>query len=288
MIVLGLTTQEKIARIKDYCDRHDIKKVFLLTHPRYSFDCGLKMAEVIDWDNIIMYRYFYRLLQEIDQTSLVVINECLRVQNRYDLTYNCIRHFLNQSSHQLIFQWFPFIDNIEDFMILFDFDTRSRWKREKFDVDLLDQIQIKIVPRNLKLEAFPVPITPRLADAYAKEKGRLISALGIKDPHTIPRNLYLMSGKARRQAVDPGQWYVGRNNRFKITSLLTYRENSYPHPSYTVFEFPHNFIEFADFLALSGQQSIQVLVSDLKVDIWYFERYRQWARRLSDGYASLS
>lgn len=80
---------------------------------------------------------------------------------------------------------------------------------------------------------------------------------------------------------------IGRNNRFKVDTLQTYKEDTYAH-TYTVFEFPHNFIDFADFLALSGQTELDVLVADLKVDQWYFQRYAQWTERLNEAYASLS
>ena len=61
--------------------------------------------EFIEWADIIEYRYYYRLLQEIGSKTLVVVNECLRTQARHDLTYNCMRLFLNQTDHRLIFQY---------------------------------------------------------------------------------------------------------------------------------------------------------------------------------------
>ena len=36
----------------------------------------------------------------------------------------------------------------------------------------------------------------------------------------------------------------------------------------------------ADFLTLSGQTDFPVLVTDLKVDHWYFERYTNWVNRI--------
>ena len=72
-------------------------------------------------DEIIQYKFYYRLLQEIGKDTLLVVNECLRMQNRYDLTYNCLRLFLQQTPHALVFQYLPIIDTIADFMVLFDF-----------------------------------------------------------------------------------------------------------------------------------------------------------------------
>lgn len=287
MIYLGLTPEEKAARICAYCAEHGIGKVYLLTPRKFAIDCGVAGAEIIEWAEIIEYKFFYRLLQEIDASALVVVNECLRLQNRYDLTYNCIRHFLNQARHQLVFQWLPFIEDMQDFMILFDFDTRSRWKRERFSPDLLAECGMAVEPRPVAFAPLPVEADATLRDAYQREKDKLFAGLGGKDPHTIPRNLYLMSGKARMQRVEMGPWYVGRNTRLKLDRLRTYKEDAYPDAPYTVFEFPHNFIDFADVSALSGQTRFEALVADLPVDRWYFERYTQWSHRLEQGYADL-
>ena len=37
-----------------------------------------------------------------------------------------------------------------------------------------------------------------------------------------------------------------------------------------------------------GQSGATVLVADLKVDRWYYQRYCEWAGRLNDTYTSLS
>jgi hypothetical protein len=124
-------------------------------------------------------------------------------------------------------------------------------------------------------------------ERYAREKRRLIDELGLGDPHTIPRNLHLLSGAAKLAHVRPGDRLVGRNNRFKIPGLLPFKGAAYPEAPYTVFEFCHNFIDFADFLALSRQVEIPVLVSDLKVDSWYLERYQAWLGRIRDAASAL-
>jgi hypothetical protein len=287
MILLGLDNQKKDERIREYCAEHGISKVFILSPSKFRFVSSFPETEHIEWAEIIQYKFFYRLLQEINKSTLVVVNECLRLQNRNDLTYNCIRHFLNQTAHQIVFQYLPLIEDIEDFMILFDFDTRSRWKREKLSAELLKESVICIAPVNLRLSPIPIETDQRLQTLYQKEKAELIAGIGLKDPHTIPRNLYLMSGKARLGRIEEeGRYYVGRNNRFKIENFQTYRELLYPN-HYTVFEFCHNFIDFTDFLSLCRQSELDVLVADLKVDQWYFERYASWCTRLQNGYAIL-
>jgi hypothetical protein len=287
VILLGLDDAAKDAAIVRYCEEHAVSKVFVLTAERFPLACSVEGAESIAWPDLIEYRFYYRLLQEIDRSTLVVVNECLRTQNRHCLTYNCMRLFLNQTPHRLIFQYLPLIDTIEDLMILVDFDTRSRWKRERFDPRHLAECAIRIDPRTPEFRAITVPTDAKTQAAYAKEKRKLIDHIGLKDPHTIPRNLYLLGGRAKAASVDPARWHVGRNNRLKLPNLQTYRDAGYPNTPYVVFEFPHNFGEFADFLSLSRQTAFDVLATDLKVDQWYFQRYRDWSRRLQDAAAIL-
>ena len=234
-----------------------------------------------------MYKFFYRLLQEIDGKTLVVVNGCLRTQNRNDLTYNCIRHFLAQTEHRLVFQYLPIIDGAEDFMTLFDFDTRSQWKRERFDTELISSAEIVIKPITAQFHLKPIVASTKAKLAYAKQKEELFSSLGAKDPHTLPRNLYLLAGKEKLQAVFDWVSYVGRNNRFKLPSLQTYKEDAYTQSPYTVFEFCHNHIDFNDFMCLSGQSEFDVLATDLKADQWYCDRYQQWAKELERVYSVL-
>lgn len=286
MIYLGLNNSEKNARIRDYCAAYSIERVILLSPAKFRFDCSFAAHEHIEWAEIIQYKFFYRLVQEINPKTLVVVNECLRTQNRYDLTYNCIRHFLNQTRHQLIFQYLPLIDSADDFMILFDFATRSQWKREKVHPELLTETRIEAAPVSLTLNPVAVDTSSQLKAQYQKEKDKLIAGIGLKDPHTIPRNLYLLGGKAKLASVGDG-WLIGRNNRFKLERLQTYKEDAYSNAPYAVFELCHNFIDFADFMALSRQSSFDVLTADLKVDHWYLTRYREWGERIQNAYASL-
>lgn len=285
MINLGMTNAQKIEAIRQYrIDCGGIRKVFVLSHANY-FLPEIEDSETIEYQQIIQYKYFYRLMQEIGNDTLVVVNECLRTQNRYDLTYNCIRNFLNQTRHQIIFQNFPIIDSLADFLILVDFDTQSRYKRTS-DPDIIRHADVRIIRKDISLQPVNVPVSPEVSKKYQEEKKKLFDNIGLKDPHTLPRNLYLISGKAKLKHILPDTWYIGRNNRFKIEKLQTFKEKSYPN-AYTVFEFCHNFIDFTDYLSLSDQREIPVMVADLKVDRWYFQRYSDWIGRLADAYSKI-
>lgn len=305
MIYIGYSEQEKAAIIRQYINDHNIRNTVVIS-PR-QFPLVLDWTDNVAWKDTIEYHVFYRLLQEIHDDSLVVLSEPMRTQNRYDLTYNCIRHFLNQTEHQLIFQHLPQIDTREDFMILFDFDTRSRWKRRKWDINLiLDNAQVQVKPLDIRFTAVPVPTRDGTKKAYLRQRDKLFDTLGARDPHIIPRRLYLVGGTDKRAFIDsadgaqlsllgngriPGQsnWYVARNQRLSRDCIVAYQAvaETAVSPPVTVVEFPHRFIRFSDFMKQVGQSQFDVLLADLKADRWYFQRYQEWKERIDGTYADL-
>lgn len=288
MIYIGYETADKQTIIRDYMAGHDLHKLVIISPE--SFPLPYAGADQVKFTDVIMYVTFYRLLQEIDSSTLVVINESLRLQNRYDLSYNCIRNFLNQTDHQLVFQRLPQIDTQEDFMILFDFATRSRWKRRHFDAGLIhDNVQVHVQPAALAFQPIPVPTSADTQRRYHADKAKRFAELGAKDPHTIPRNLYLIGGKDKLSYVQrdmPEALCVARNKRLNDWRIKTYDE-VLPGHRYTIVELPHRFIDYSDFLARTGQEQSSVLVADLPVDHWYLSRFQAWKDRLNETYASL-
>jgi len=296
VIHIGYDEDAKRQTIAAYCQSHDIRRVVVISHDK----CPLPIPDTdqVKYSDVIMYVTFYRLLQEIDRQTLVVVNECLRTQNRHDLAYNCVRNYLNQTDHQLIFQWLPQIDEKEDFMILFDFATKSRWKRRHFDIDLiLDNAEVKLQPRLPTFNRVDVATTAPTRTRYHAERDKLFANLGTKDPHTLPRNLYLIGGKDKLAHIDSqenslfgaesARYYVARNQRLKRANIITYEDANAESAPYTAIELPHRFIDFSDFLWASRQTRTGVLVADLKVDEWYFNRYTEWSQRIHATCASL-
>jgi hypothetical protein len=289
-IRLGLTSAEKAAEVVRYCSTHPIKRVVHFSHEKFKSSYALPddvVYENVPYDKITFFIYYYRLLQEVDKDTLLVMDECLRNQNRYNLTHNCLRSYLRQTDHKLIFQYLPCIDSIDDFMTLFDWDTESKWKWEKPSKTLFSESDIQVRPVPVTLAALQVETDAKTKDAYAKEKRKLIDTIGLSDPHIIPRGLHLLSGKAKLPYVGAGAYYVARNDRFKVPTVATYRDTSFPGHDYTVLDFCHNFLDFADFLTLSRQHHVDALVSDLKVDGWYFDRYQAWLGRIRESYSNL-
>lgn len=285
MIVLGLLPHQKEKEILSFLP-DGAKKVFILSPKKFFFSLALDTPhEWIEWNDIIQYATFYRLLQEIDNQTVVVINECLRMQNRNDLTFNCIRHFLSQTKHQLVLQYLPVISTRDDFMTLFDFDTKSQWKREKFSAELICQAAVKIHPVELSLNAIYSEADSDTKAKYLKQKDALFDRIGTKDPHTIPRNLYLIGGKTRLNSLGENLRIIARNTRIKFPGLQTYKDTELTNAPYAIMEFPHDHINFSDFLYLAEQSEFDVAVSDLNVDLWYFERYQTWIREINYVYS---
>lgn len=301
MIYLGYDNDEKRAVVSSYCKQHGITHTVVIAPEQYM--CRFNEAaedDHVTYANAIEYRYFYRLLQTIGPDTLVIVNECLRTQNRYELTYNCIRNFLNQTNHWLIFQYLPIIDTSDDFMILFDFATHSRWKRRSWDINLiLDNATVNIKPVRLSFTRVDVTTSPKTKDRYSKEREKLFASLGDKDPHTLPRNLYLLGGADKAAHINTQQTgqlglfgqasgnYVARNQRLACDRVYTYQAIDSSKAPFALIEFPHRFIDFSDFLYETKQAHFDVLVADLKVDAWYWQRFNEWRERIEQTYASL-
>lgn len=290
LIGIGWGHARRVAAIESAVKERGLEHVVVLYPKRfplaYAGAAGVKV-EHVEYADIIRYVYYYRLLQEIGAKSLVVVHECLRTQNRNDLTYNCIRHFIAQTDHVLIFQQCPMIDKIDDFGALFDFATKSRWKSHPFEDLPLHEAEIVVEPKTYAIEATTVEADAKTKEKYAEKKQDLFENIGLKDPHTIPRNLHLIGGKVRASALREGLPYVVRNQRLKLDRITpTYASDEFPNPC-GVLDFPHRFIDWSDFLALSGQSEVEAVVSDLKVDQWYLDRFQQWCQRVNDAQAVL-
>lgn len=300
MILLGLSPAERVEAIRTRAAEVGACKVYVICPARFALpgyvemtnpetECDGRPGLFIDWPSVILYRYFYRLLQEIDGNTLLVIDHGLRTQDRGDLSYNCIRNYTQQTPHVLVLSTFPIIDQPDDVMVLIDWVTRSRWKRDPFDPAMLAEVQVHgrvLVPT---FEPVHVPVDERTRATYAAERERLLAEVradGDKDPHNLPRALHLVSGKAKLAHVQAGVSYLGRNNRFKIPALKTWREVA-TQGERTAFELPHNLIDVADALAVTRAPTVPVLVADTKADRWYFERAQGWAGRVARAASAL-
>jgi len=190
-------------------------------------------------------------------------------------------------------------------MILFDFDTQSRWKSRKFDINLiLDNSQVIVNQHDIEFNSIHVATSEQTKKKYLIERARRFKNIGARDPHTIPRNLYQLGGKDKLAYIEShnstnqlslfgeiktdNAMYVARNQRLRHDSIMTYRDFEQSDKAVVLVEFPHRFIDFSDFITKSNQYTFDVLIADLKVDAWYWQRYTEWGKRINETFASLS
>lgn len=145
-------------------------------------------VERITYAQSIEYRYYYSWLQSIGPTSLLVWNNAMRTVNRYDLHYNCIRKYMQQAGHRLIFERLPIRKSREDFMILWDMMQNNPYLREPYDEGSFSGIEIAMRDVSVSVEEVPVELTDEELDQYAAEKERIIAGVK-KDTNVVPRRL---------------------------------------------------------------------------------------------------
>lgn len=288
MIRIGLSHRQKQKEINAYLAKHNIKKIFCFYFKKfpvkYKVDCEI---EYIEYADIEMYKYFYRLLEEIDDSSLIVIDGCLRTQNRSELIYNCAHHYLGQTPHRIIFEFFPIIDTKDDFMILLDFENKGKYKGKSFDYIYLQKEDIKIRPRKIKLVPINVEITEKDAERYEKKKEKLFDNLGDKDPDTIPRNLQLFAGNLKKKAIEPDKLYVARNKRFNFENVKSYNDIT-DRGDYIVIDTHYRRLNMNDFLKTTGMTRIRYLNTMLSIDDYIVTEFTKWKARLDAIYAKAS
>jgi len=285
MIKIGLNQREKQRGI-DKC-LSGIKKVFCFYHKdfpvKYKVDCNI---EYIEYADIEMYKFFYRLLEEIGNDSLIIMDGCMRTQNRSELIYNCAHHYLNQTPHKIIFEHFPIIDTKDDFMILLDFENKGKYKGKSFDYLFLQQEDILIKPHKVKMELLPAEVSGSERVQYDAKKESLFDNLGGKDPDTIPRTLQLFAGDLKKKAIQPDKLYVARNKRFKLDNVLSYDEAK--KGEYIIIDTHYRRLNMNDFLKITGMEKIKYLCTTLSIDNVIISEFAEWKARLDAVYAQSS
>lgn len=194
-IYIGECDKTKI--VNEYISGNKIDKVYIIGD---DISIDFENKETIKFSDTIMYKYFYRLLQEINKDSLIVLNECLKKQNRYDLTYNCIRRYMLQTDHRIIFNYFPIIKAQEDFMILYDMLQNNPFLKESYKyITEFENVEIGNVVFDVNKTDV---VLPNECEAeYEREKENLIGKVN-KDPDIIPRGLLRFSEKKKPKNYD--------------------------------------------------------------------------------------
>ena len=214
MIYLGECDKLKI--IKDYIKEYNIKNIFIIGDfieiekdikyeiPTYHknpvslkyLQSNFKKSSFINWCSVHgseFYQVMYYYLQNITENSLLILNEVLTTKNRYCLDYACIRHFCQNKPKILIFNYYPIIDNPEDFMILNDFNSENPFKKEqykyitKFKDIVLNEVKFEVEPVKIELNEQEIK-------EYKSLKEKIFREIK-KDPGILPRRLLKYSEK---------------------------------------------------------------------------------------------
>lgn len=189
---------DKIGIIKNYISNNSIKKIFVIGDALDLDELNVEY-ECVKFSDTIMYVYFYRLLQEVNGDSLIVLNECLRKQNRYDLTYNCIKRYVIQTKHRLVFNYYPIIKEEKDFMILYDMLMDNPFLKEKYEyVTKFENVTIGNV--EFSVHKTDITIDAKYVEQYAEKKEEIIGQVK-KDANIIPRRLLKFSESVNKKYI---------------------------------------------------------------------------------------
>ncbi|MHB8171196.1 MAG: hypothetical protein ACYDG6_06605 [Thermincolia bacterium] len=288
MIRIGLGVRDKQKVIDEYLKSNDIKKIYCFYYKKFPVKFKVDIdTEYIEYSDIEMYKFFYRLLEEIDGNSLIVMDECMRTQNRSELIYNCAHHYLNQTPHRIIFEFFPIIEGKNDFMILLDFENKGKFNGKSFDYVFLQTEDIKVKPFKVKMETIVVETTEKHMEQYEKKRNHLFDNLGEKDPETIPRSLQLFAGDLKKKVISPDEVYVARNKRLKLGNVKTYEEIE-KQGDYIVIDTHWRRLNFNDFIKTTRMTRIKYLSTVLPIDTVIISEFSKWKARLDAIYAQAS
>lgn len=279
MFYIGDWDRQKI--ITHYIENNDVRKVLVIHSERLKQEYDIPLPhEYIEYHQTIMYKNYYRLLQWIDKYTLIITDNILVTQNRYQLDYNCINNFINQTPQRLVFNYLPFIEDKDDFMILLDFYNKNLYKGEPFRWDYFKDVNLHIKPVHLDFNFIDIPMTEKDVETYEKKKNELFEDIGLRDPDTIPRNLAILAGDLRKAKVDRDGKYTVRNARCKNLNTTLYKQDELN----TIFDFPTKRTEFIDLLTLSKKTTVDVVTSELSIDKYYKNDYLAWRDRMEEFY----
>ena len=288
MIRIGLNKGEKQQVIDSYLKENEIKKIYCFYFKKFKYEYDVPCEiEYIEYADIEMYKYFYRLLEEIDNNSLIIMDECMRTKNRNELIYNCAHHYQNQTVHKIIFEYLPIIDSKDDFMILLDFDKPGKYKGRGFDFDFFKEEDILMKPIHYEIDVVNIGHSEDELKKYNKKRDELFDNLGNKDPETVPRALQIVAGNYKKRIIEDGCQYVARNKRFKKDNVFSY-EDVEQGEKYIILDFHFRRLNMNDYLKKTDTTRIDFVSTGLSIDKVLINQFNDWIARLEELYAKAS
>jgi hypothetical protein len=277
MIYIGLSATDKARVIRDRMPGY--RKTYIFVADKYPGDLDLSGDfEIVTYSEVILYRFFYRLLGEIGRDSLIIVNEFIKTKKRSDLTYNCLAKYINQAGEILVFNFAPLISEEADFMILQDMETRGQSRLASFSREFWKgAVTSGYAPA---LEKIALSTGKAERKGYAELKDKLFANLGEQAPHIIPRRLHLYTGTIKAKVYAGG--IICRNKRMK--RAVTYDEIADKLGiDAAICDFPYVELDFWKYLYVTRPERVKALVADgLPVDDFYFDHYEKLIKILAD------
>lgn len=305
-IRIGLSDEQKIREIKRYLSVHtEIKNVIIFSGDKfkmnlpavepqpetYSGDRTLVQIEGIDipvqqisYSETEMYRTFYPLLEEIDDSYLLVLNEMMRTSNRSDLKLNCTAKYTNQTPHRLVFEYFPFISDPKDFMVLLDLSNSQMRKGIGYNEIDVSEVDVQCIRRHYKLNVIAVELPDGAKEDYESERDRLFDELGNKHPDTVPRSLHKWTGRYKKDAIVHATGIcVARDSRFKKLGVIPIKQATEP-GDYVMVDLPDRRMDMNDLIRRVQQEEFSYISTGLSVDNVYIAAFNEWAAKMEEFY----
>ena len=189
---------QKADIVRSYLKGKDIDKIYIIGDAM-DLDTD-KEIYVCPFSESDMYKHYYYLLQHINPRSLVILNEVLKRENRYDLKYNCIRKYVIQTNHRLVFNCFPLIKHEEDFAVLYDMIQDNPFLKEPYKyITHFEGVHLHHFYLNLNVTEHS--FDEAVVQEYEAEKEAVIKEVK-KDPNIIPRRLLKWSEKRKPKGYD--------------------------------------------------------------------------------------
>ena len=197
-IYLGRTNILTI--VNQYISEHpEIKKIYVIGEelPTEQINFNNENIEFVPIEKSHYFCWYYKLLQEVNTSTLIVLNEILHYTNRYLLQYNCIRKYVQQTQHRLVFSNLPAKRNEEDFMILYDMIQVNPFLKDNYNyIVCFENVVVNDCSINLTVDT--VELTEKELEKYEEEKEKAIQSVK-KDPEIIPRRLLKYSESCNKK-----------------------------------------------------------------------------------------
>lgn len=180
----------------------------------------------------------------------------------------------------------PIISDVNDIMILIDFDTSQKYKMRGLDSVDHELKSIKIIKRDYTLSHIDIDVPEKAHAAYAQHTKDLFDNIGHSDPDTIPRRLHKWCNRYRKPYVESHpeiNFLAGAASEFKCPNAFARKEAH--HGEYIMAELPFYHKDWNDLYRDTGMVNIKFLKTPFAVDAVYEQLFNEWRKEIDKIYA---